>query len=1493
MPLPVLPLTVNGKLDRAALPAPVPHTPAGRSPRTGAETLLCELFAELLGTGEVGVDDDFFTLGGHSLLALRLVNRIRTVTGTELPVREIFERRTPAALATLTGTRAPRPSAPRARPARGLLSPAQRRLWFLHRLDGPSPAYNIPLALTVSGPLDRGALAAALDDVVTRHDILRTSYPEHDGEPSPRIHDTWAGLTEVSTRDGLDARHAFDLTVEPPLRVFLHRRSPTEHELLVVLHHIAADGWSFGPLWNDLGVAYRARLAGHESGWPPLPVQYADYALSLPEPGERALAFWRDTLAGAPEQLDLPADRTGTPAGRGGTVPVRLRAGLRAVADECGVTPFMVVHAALAALLSRLGAGTDIPIGTPVAGRTDEAYDDLVGLFVNTVVLRTDTSGDPSFRTLLSRVRDADLAAFAHQDVPFDAVVDAVNPGRSLSRTPLFQVLLAYSSDPLPVPDLPGVTVRQERAVTGHARFALSLNLFERPDGADGTLDYDAGLFDHGTAEGLAHRLDRLLAAASTDLDRPLSTIDLLTDVEREQVLHTWNATAHPVGSTLWTEMVADQDPDAVAVSDTHTALTYRELMERADGLAARLVAAGAGRGQIVAFALPKSVHIAVAVLGTLRAGAAYLPVDPDYPAERIAYLLDDAGPVCMVTTPELAHRLPCTALTIDETTGPPVRVPVSPADAAYLIYTSGTTGLPKGVVVEHGNLANYVARAVAAYPGLRGRTLLHASMSFDATVTTLHGALAAGGHVHIGELEGEGYTFLKVTPSHLPLLAELPGTWPGEELMVGGELLLGSTVREWRERFPQATLLHHYGPTEATVGCTDLRFAPGEPVPDGPVPIGRPMWNTRAYVLDAALNPLPPGVAGELYIGGAQVARGYWRRPGLTATRFVADPFTPGARLYRTGDRARWTADGLLEFRGRADDQVKLRGFRIEPGEIRGALAREPGVAGAAVMVHDRRQLVAYAVAESGHALDAAGLRARLAATLPAHLVPDAVIVLDELPLTVHGKLDHAALLAPEFATGGRVPETETERLLARLFAEVLERPEVSADEGFFALGGDSIQSMRLASRARAAGLRITPRDVFEHQTVAALAAAAVPASAVTDTRMGTGPVPVTPAMRRAFDRGTPLGSFSQSMVLPVPVTAGPEQIVAALRRLLDHHDALRMRITGEDVEILPPGAVDTSVVVAEASGPEVRRAAERSLCPQRGELVRAVLLPGGRLLLVVHHFAVDAVSWGILAEDLADALAGRPLRPVSSPFRAWAQETVDEAARRESEVDLWRAMLRDPAPPLGRRPLDPARDVLGAMRHHVVRATAPGTDVTEVLLAALMRTFGHSLLVDVERHGRVELGGTDLTRTVGWFTAVHPLRLDTGSVAEVRERLRSLPDDGIGYGLLRHLRPQAWPAGLATAPIGFNYLGKLAEMPALGGDPATPVAHALELTAAIVAGELTATWSWLPDVLDDAEVVTLASVWAAHLAEPNPFGVDVSRAELAEWAEEFGEVG
>ncbi len=1484
------PLTSNGKIDRNALRAPDGECARGRVPETAAEKLLCELFAELLGVTEVGTDADFFALGGHSLLALRLVNRVRTVTGTDLAVREIFESPTPAALAGLIEHGSPSADpAPRHRPDEVPLSAAQRRLWFLHRLEGPGTAYNIPLVLDLSGPLDLEALGAALNDVVGRHEILRTAYPDRGGEPFLRVLDTATRLAEVSTVEELNAAgsYAFDITDELPIRATVLRTGPDAHVLLVLIHHIAADGWSIGPLWRDLSTAYRARTAGCEPQWTPLPVQYADYALSRRAPSDAALEFWRETLAGAPEQLNLPADRPAGADRRGGSVPIRLTTDIRALALGCGVTPFMVVHAALAALLTRLGAGTDIPIGTPVAGRADEAFDDLVGLFVNTVVLRADTSGDPGFRTLLSRIRETDLAAFDHQDVPFDAVVDAVNPGRSLDGTPLFQVLLAFLGEQPPVPDLPGVRAQPSRIETGQAKFALSLSLVDSVRGAEGVLEYDSGLFDRRTVEAFGLRLNRLLAAVAEDPDRRLNSIDLLTARERAQVLVEWNDTRHDVPAQTWHGLVERQDPDAVAVTDEHTTLTYRELLARADQLAARLIARGAGPGTFVAFALPKSVDLVVAVLGILKAGAAYLPVDPEYPAERIAFMLADAEPVCVVTTGGI--RLPATvpSVLIGDGEGPSVSVPVSPRDAAYLIYTSGTTGRPKGVVVEHGNLANYVVRAVTAYPSLRGRTLLHASMSFDATVTTLHGALAAGGCVHVGEFGGDGYAFLKITPSHLPLLAETPETQPGEELMIGGELLLGAGVRDWRESHPAATLIHHYGPTEATVGCADLSFGPGEAIPDGPVPIGRPLWNTRAYVLDAALNPLPPGVLGELYIAGAQVARGYWRRPDITATRFVADPFGPG-RMYRTGDRARWTSDGLLEFHGRADDQLKIRGFRIEPREIQSVLTARPGVAAAVVVVGEKRQLIGYVIPQRGVALDPEDLRTSLGESLPAHMVPAAIVVLDRLPLTVNGKLDLAALPAPEFETAGRAPRTETEELLVKLFAEVLEVPSVNADDGFFALGGDSIQSMRLVSRARAAGLLITPRDVFEHQTVAALAAAAKPSATVrAEPADGLGPVPLTPAMIRARERGVQLDSFSQSMVLRLPTG---HDLAAVVQRVLDHHDVLRMRLTADGPVIPPPGSVDASTLIEVASGSldEHRRGAERALRPDRGEMLRAVSFPDGRLLLVVHHFAVDAVSWGILREDLEDACADRPLRPVGTSFRAWARSLRAEAANRRSELELWRS---SPETPLGVRQLD--GDSVGDMRHRHVRATAPRTDVTEVLLAALVRAFDRPLLVDVERHGRVDIGGADLSRTVGWFTAVHPLRLDTGSVDETRDRLRSLPDDGIGYGLLRYLEPDAWPGGFATPEIGFNYLGKLDEMPAAGGDARTPATHGLEITAAIVGGVVSATWSWVPGVFDGDRIADLAEAWCAQVAALPGEVLDVSQAELDEWAAEFGEAG
>ncbi|MFF5965053.1 amino acid adenylation domain-containing protein [Streptomyces collinus] len=1527
VPLDGLPLTANGKLDRAALPAPT-VTSGDRAPGTPLEASLCGLFADVLGLPSAGPDDSFFALGGHSLLALRLLARIRGTLGADLTLRDLFGSPTPAALAGPVSARAVDAAwadavvGPASRPVPGTvpdevaLSSAQRRLWFLDRLEGSSPAYHIPLAVRLTGTgLDTDALDAALSDLVARHQILRTVYPDSDGTPRQRLLEAEAGrprlLVEraMSSADELPlrltelARQEFRLAQDIPLRAHLLPLGPDDHVLLLVLHHIAADGRSLEPLFRDLATAYRARRESRAPGWTPLPVQYADFAVWQREQlrdgdaTRRRLDYWTAALAGLPDELTLPVDRPrpSRATHRGGDVPVRLDPALHRrlveLAGETGTTPFMVVQAGLATLLTRLGAGTDIPLGTPVAGRSDEVLDDLVGCFLNTLVLRTDTSGAPTFRELLGRVRETDLAAYAHQELPFEELVEALNPPRSLARHPLFQVMLAFRPGSTePHLELPGLATRALPVETGATKIDLTFNLGERrkpdgsPDGIEGILQYSADLFDRGTAEELVARLERLLRAAAEDPDLPVGALGILAPDERRRLLVEFNDTACDVPETTFPRMFeakAAEVPDAVAATDARTSLTYRQLDVRAHRLARRLLSAGAGPGRVVAFSLPRSVDIAVAVLAVLKAGAAYLPLDPEHPAERTAYLLSDADPVCVISRDPMDVGCPVVSPDPD-TFGADAPVEgaglprARPADPAYLIYTSGTTGRPKGVVVEHRNLTTYVARCAEAYPSLRGASLLHATLSFDATVTTLHGALAAGGRVHIAAVHEAGaeplpggYTFLKATPSHLALLPALPhDISPAEEFMLGGEALVGEALRAWRRDHPGVRLINHYGPTELTVGCTDHRIEPGDALPSGPVPIGRPMWNTRAHVLDAWLNPVPAGVEGELYVSGDQVARGYWNRPALTAERFVADPYgPPGTRMYRTGDLAVRRADGTLELRGRADGQLKIRGLRIEPGEIEGVLTAHGAVEQAAVVVREDRQgvrrLAGYVVATqgTGAGVEVADVRAHAARLLPDHMVPEAFVVLDALPMTPNGKLDRAALPAPPLtagAEGSRPPRTASEETLRTLFAEVLGRaPDtVGVDEGFFDLGGDSIASIHLASRALAAGFRLTPRDVFEHRTVSGLAAVAAsrPASeqATTGHEPATGELPLTPAMHRLRERGGPVASFSQSMLLVTPAGADEKRLGSALQAVVDHHDALRMRVAteGDWTACVPPaGSVAVPLERVTVPGGDFGTVLDvppvRGLSPDRGELVRAVWYDAGpdrqgRLLLTVHHLAVDGVSWGVLRADLAAAWREEELPPPGAPFRHWARLLQRQAEARRTERDVWRRTLDAPDPALGTRRPDPARDVVGSVRH-LTRVLPPGPTADllttvpaafhagpdDVLLAALALAFarrrGHpALLVDIERHGREDLAeGVDLSRTVGWFTSVVPARLDLAGLdlgdparilREVKEQLRAVPDHGIGHGLLRYLDPESGPllAALPEPQVGFNYLGR-----------------------------------------------------------------------------------
>ncbi|WP_432041783.1 amino acid adenylation domain-containing protein [Streptomyces cadmiisoli] len=1133
-----LPVTPNGKLDRKALPAPPPAAAGTRAARTPAEQVLCDLFADVLGAPLVGADDDFFDLGGHSLLATRLTGRVREALGTDVDIRTLFEHPTPAALAAELADREggpvrPRPE-PAARPARLPLSHGQRRFWFLNELAGGAVNNSMPLALRLPGDADATALRQALDDVVARHESLRTVFPTGpDGVPYQHV--LADGRAPLSTRpcapEDLPAALAaalgrgFDLATETPLRAHLFTAAPGESVVLLVLHHIAGDGWSLGVLADDLHTAYASRLAGRAPAWQPLPVQYADVTLwqrgllGAPDRPDsrhsRQLEHWRRTLADLPDCTPLPTDRPRTAAtgDHGGTVTLGVDADLHAsllgVARRTGTTLFMVLQTALSALLTRLGAGTDIPIGTPLSGRGDASLDRLVGCFVNFLVLRADTGGDPTFRRLLELVRETDLAAYAHADLPFESLVEALNPARTPARHPLFQVVLSLQTATAADGGFEELPVEPATA-----QFDLFFEVTERrgtdgaPRGLDCHLGYRGDLYDRGTAQAFHQWFGMLLRAMAADIDQPISHPRLLTGAERGRLLHEWNATAAPAAPDVVTafERQVLSTPEADAVIGTTRTLSYSGLDRRANRLAHHLIGRGAGPGALVALPLPRTEEFLVAVLAVLKAGAAYLPLDPDHPADRLRHVLDDAAPDlvlealpddgdlaaagCPDTAPGDAHR--------------PAR-PTSASDPAYVIYTSATTGPPKGVVIGRGALANLLA-------ALRGvlrltpddRMLSVTTAAFDMSVPELYGPLLSGAAV---VLAGPGtvrdpmalarrcaqtsVTVVHATPSLWQSLAEsVPELLPGLRKFTGAEALPAGLAGRLSGSGGELTNL--YGPTETTVWSTAARLS-------GPVdgqPIGTPLANTRAYVLDDRLQPVPPGVTGELYLASAGLANGYLRRPALTAERFTACPWgPPGERMYRTGDLARWTSAGQLEYRGRADQQIKLRGFRIEPGEVEAALVSHPEVARAAVVAREDRpgdrRLVAYVVPEADRDVDPAALRAHAGRTLPPYMLPNAIVALAALPRTPNGKLDRRALPPPPAARAGLAARSHREELLCQLFAEVLGVPRVGVDDNFFDLGGHSLLAATLAGRIR------TELDVelglgllFEHPTVSGLAA-------------------------------------------------------------------------------------------------------------------------------------------------------------------------------------------------------------------------------------------------------------------------------------------------------------------------------------------------------------------------------------------------------------------
>ncbi|MGW2374840.1 amino acid adenylation domain-containing protein [Kitasatospora sp. NPDC001683] len=1552
-----LPLTANGKVDRAALPAPVfGGNAGGREPATEAERVLSGLFAELFGLDRVGVDEDFFALGGDSISAMRLAARA-SGAGLLVTPSQVFEERTPARLAS-----AARPvpaDAPDARPLVALtaeeeselatavpgaeevwpLAPLQEGLLFQSSLEEEGlDIYQAQWILELNGPLDVARLRAAWEAVFARHAGLRVSFVRL---ASGRALQAVAGhvvlpwrevdLTGVNDAEAAvealarrEQEQRFDLAAGPLFRLLLVRIGEDRHRLLVVHHHILTDGWSVAVILNEVAEAYAGggRLPERIGA-----ASYRDYLAWLDrQDKDAARAAWQAELSG----LDGDASIARTAAGTGyeyriAHVMPELYTRLTQVARDHGLTLNTMVQGAWAMVLARLARRTEVVFGTTVACRPAElpGVESMPGLMMNTVPVRVALDGGQTVADLLTGLQQRQAALIPHQHLGLPEIQRAGGPGAK------FDTLLVFENYPRDFAD----RFTYLGTVEG-THYPLTLGIIPG-DRLRIQLAYRQGQIEETVAESALGWFVGALGALAAD---PSGLVGRL-GVAGGRVSRSDAALAVGESLPVLVARVVAERPHEVAVVDGDGELTFERLWERASALAAVLRARGAGPESRVGLVVGRSAWWVVGMLGVSLAGGAFVPVDPGYPAERVRLLLGDADPVLVVcegrTRDAVPEEFADRSVVIDEVdlaAGPDAVPPrVGPDDAAYVIYTSGSTGTPKGVVVTHAGLGNLAAAQIDRFAvSPSSRVLQFAALGFDATVSEALMALLSGAtlvmaperdlppRVSLAEaLERWGATHVTVPPSVLATADMLPAGL--ETVVVAGEACPPGLADRWSEG---RRLINAYGPTETTVcAAMSTPLTAGRDV----VPIGAPIAGGRCHVLDAFLRPLPPGITGELYVAGIGLARGYLGRTALTAERFVADPFAAGERMYRTGDLAHLTSRGELVFAGRADDQVKLRGFRIELGEIESVLSGHPRVAQAVAVVRDDRLLAYVSPAE----VDPDAVREYLASRLPQHMLP-AVVVLEALPTTPNGKIDRGALPDPDPTAGtvGREPVTEYERVLCRLFAEVLGLERVGADDSFFALGGDSITAMQLVARARRAGLALAEQDVFGQKTPEGLARlvpeSPLPERARPATADGVGEVPWTPVMRMLGDGITGAG-FAQWVVVGAPVDLGEGVLAAALGAVVDTHDMLRARVEQGRLIVGDRGSVDPAGQVRrvglgagsldEAVAGAVRDAVGR-LDPETGVMVQAVWVdagPGrvGRLVLVVHHLAVDGMSWRVLVPDLREACeavaAGRTpaLEPVAVPYRQWARllEEWAATAERVGELPAWQAILGEGDGPIGGPQVSPGstRSRSWAMSGAEVSALLGPVPVLfycgvhEVLLAGLAGAVarwsgGHVVLVDVESHGRHAVGGLDLSRTVGWFTSVHPVRLDTSGIdlasgdllKAVKEQSRAVPGDGLGHGLLRHLNAETRPVleAMPAPRIGFNYMGRFVvgwqndvaqwqQAGDIGGslDPAMALPHALQADAVVretpEGPELTLMVSWPAGLFEEAEIERFGRLW------------------------------
>ncbi|MFL1391710.1 amino acid adenylation domain-containing protein [Pseudomonas tritici] len=1471
------------------------------------------------------------------------------------------------------------------------LSYAQERQWFLWQLDPDSAAYHVPGALRLSGRLDKAALQRSFDTLVARHESLRTRL-HLDGDQRAqevlahaelKIAESTVDEAHLKAQVEAEIARPFDLQQGPLLRVSLLAVSEDEHVLVLVQHHIVSDGWSMGVMVKELMQLYAAYSQGQDCVLAPLPIQYADYALwqrSWMEAGEKArqLEYWRALLSGTQPVLELPFDqpRPAQQSFRGARQDIALEpalvAGLKALAQREGVTMFMLLLASFQAFLYRYSGQQDIRVGVPIANRNRVETESLIGFFVNTQVLKADLDGQMSFAQLLQHTKRRALEAQAHQDLPFEQLVEALQPERSLSHNPLFQVMFNHQAHSYTAAQqLPGLRVANLEWDSHSAQFDLSLDTQESGEGIWASLTYATDLFSAATVTRMSEHWLSLLRAAVANSALPLQDLATLNADEREQILHQWNATERDYPRGQWAhhliEAQALAQPDAPALRFNDVSLNYAELNRRANRLAHRLIEAGVGPDVLVGLAVERSIEMVVGLLAILKAGGAYVPLDPEYPRERLAYMLEDSGVKLLLTQAHLHERLPIPQGLETLVLGEPAYEGYSDANPgivldgenlAYVIYTSGSTGQPKGAGNRHSALLNRLQWMQEAYGLDASDTVLQKTpFSFDVSVWEFFWPLMTGARLVVAApgdhrdpaklihlINQEQVTTLHFVPSMLQAFLQDPAVSTCQSLqriVCSGEALPVDAQQQVFAKLPQAGLYNLYGPTEAAIDVTHWTC-----VDEGrdAVPIGRPIANLGCYILDSNFEPVPVGVLGELYLGGIGLARGYHRRAALTAERFVAHPFIKGERLYRTGDLARYREDGVIEYAGRIDHQVKLRGLRIELGEIEARLLEHDWVRETAVLAVDGKYLVGYLVLQNAGDDWRDVLSAHLAQHLPDYMVPAQWMLLDQMPLSPNGKLDRKALPKPETSHHYEAPQNGLEQRIAAIWAEVLGVEQVGSNDNFFERGGDSIISIQVVSRARAAGIHFTAKALFQHQTVRSLARVAqLQAAQVIDQGPVQGETPLLPFQQLFFEMELPdRHHWNQSLLLTPRQPIRGEQLDAALQTLTQHHDVLRLSFSQQAAgwtarhDAQPATLLWQATVQDAAELQTLCERAQRSLDLQQGQLLRAVLADmadgSQRLLLVMHHLVVDGVSWRVFLEDLQSLYRQQQLPAKTSSFKAWA-ERLQAHARSEAvqpEKAFWLKQLQGVSTdlpcrdPQGARPGRLAQTVVSRLDAERTRQllqqapTAYRTQINDLLLTALARvicqwTGQASSLIQLEGHGREDLfDDIDLTRTLGWFTSLFPVRLTPAeslatSIKQIKEQLRAVPDKGLGFGALRYLGDDATRQAFSQLPvprITFNYLGQFdgsfdqqdglftpaAENPGAEQSPEAPLGNWLTLNGQVYGGELQMGWTFSPLMFDAPQIEDLSQAFSReltalvdHCCTPGNSGVTASDFPLS----------